>query len=197
MTAVPRVSGSKLLVQIGDGATPTEAFAHDCLINTQRGIQFSSETNEWGTPPDFFEYFQQLYKLDHDACASDQNALLPSYWTKEDDALKQDWSGKRVWMNPPFGYQIKHFVKKAHDEVMLGNCDIAVCLIPARTETRYFHEYCLRAREIWFVAGRLRFGGSKINAPFPSIVVVFTKYKDDAQRFPNIEVVDRHPLTDD
>ena len=91
------------------------------------------------------------------------------HYTIKDDALKQKWDGI-VFCNPPYGKQIKKWVKKGYEEAMIGST--VVMLIPARTDTQWFHDYCLKG-EIRFLKGRLRFKGEQYNAPFPSMVVVF------------------------
>ena len=88
------------------------------------------------------------------------------------DGLTQEWFGN-VWMNPPYGRDIKAWMKKAYEQSLYGAK--VVCLVPARTDTSWWHEYAMKAREIRFIRGRLRFGNSKENAPFPSVVLVFSK----------------------
>jgi len=94
------------------------------------------------------------------------------YFTKEDNGLEQDWVGN-VFMNPPYGRVVTEWVKKAYNEVMNENADVVVCLLPARTDTRWFHDYCIKG-EIWFIKGRLSFSGGG-TAPFPSMLVIFKK----------------------
>ena len=92
--------------------------------------------------------------------------------TVEDDGLIQDWSNDVVFMNPPYGRGIKHWIKKAYEEHMKGAT--VVCLIPARTDTTYWHDYIFgKASDIRFLRGRLKFGDSKNSAPFPSAVIVY------------------------
>ena len=76
---------------------------------------------------------------------------------------------ERVFMNPPYGREIGHWIQKAYQETEAQ----VVCLIPARTDTKYWHEFCMKANEIWFIEGRLKFGDGCQPAPFPSSVVVF------------------------
>ena len=104
-------------------------------------------------------------------CASDTNAKLPFYWTREQDGLRADWRGKRIWINPPYGSEIGSWVAKA----ATSGAEICVCLLPARTDTRWFHDhiYSNPAAEIRFVKGQLKFGGSRNSAPFPSMLVIF------------------------
>ena len=129
-----------------------------------------SKTNDWETPQWLFDQLNEKYHFDLDACATADNAKCERYFSPEQDGLAQEWTG-RVWCNPPYGKQIWKWVKKAAE----CSADIVVMLIPARTDTKWFHDYCVPYGEITFIRGRLRFGGSTVNAPFPSMIVVFKK----------------------
>lgn len=136
-------------------------------------VMFSSKTDEWSTPQDFFNKLNKEFNFTLDPCATPENAKCEKYYTKEDDGLKQDWSGETVFCNPPYGRVIKDWVKKCYEESRKENTTV-VMLIPARTDTSYFHDYIYnKAKEIRFIRGRLKFGNAKNSAPFPSIVVVF------------------------
>ena len=126
----------------------------------------SSSTPEWETPQGFFDKLDEEFHFDLDVCATDENHKCTKYYTKEQDGLKQKWAG-RVWCNPPYGREIKAWVKACYE---YGN---AVMLLPARTDTSWFHDYIYGKAEIRFIRGRLKFGGSKNSAPFPSMIVVF------------------------
>lgn len=136
-------------------------------------VMFSSKTDEWTTPQDFFDKLNDEFHFTLDACADESNHKCDRYYTAEQDALKQDWSGETVFCNPPYGRQIGDFVKKCFCEVYQGNCNCVVMLIHARTDTRWFHDYIYHKAEVRFVKGRLKFGGMKNNAPFPSMIVIF------------------------
>jgi len=131
---------------------------------------YSSNTDEWETPQEFYDRLDKEFHFNLDPCATPQNAKAPRFFTKRDNGLAQEWRGS-VFMNPPYGREIGKWVKKAYEEAQKGAT--VVCLLPARTDTRWWHEYCMRASEIRLVRGRLRFGGSKNSAPFPSAVVIF------------------------
>ena len=134
---------------------------------------FSSTTNEWETPQDFFDKLNEEFHFTLDPCATHENAKCKKYYTVKEDGLKQDWQGETVFCNPPYGRAIKDWVRKCYEESRKPNTTV-VMLIPARTDTTYFHEYIYKkAKEIRFVRGRLKFGNSKNSAPFPSMVVVF------------------------
>jgi len=129
----------------------------------------SSLTDNWATPLDLFQQLDKEFGFTLDVCASKDNHKCERYFSKEDDALKQDWKGV-CWMNPPYGDIIGDFVKKAYESAKAGA--VVVCLVPARTDTKWW-QICWHATEIRFVVGRLKFGGSKQSAPFPSAIVVF------------------------
>lgn len=134
---------------------------------------FSSNTNEWATPDDFFKELDAEFHFNLDPCCTHENAKCERHYTIDDDGLTKNWGGQRVFCNPPYGRQIKDWVKKCYMESRAADT-LVVMLIPARTDTSYFHEYIYRkAREIRFIKGRLHFNGSKAGAPFPSMVVVF------------------------
>lgn len=136
-------------------------------------VMFSSETDLWATPQDFFDKLNKEFNFDLDPCATKENAKCSKYFTKEIDGLKQEWQGHKVFCNPPYGRDIKDWVEKAYKESKKENT-IVVMLIPARTDTKYFHSYIYhKAKEIRFIKGRLKFGNAKNSAPFPSMIVVF------------------------
>lgn len=134
-------------------------------------VHFSSKTDDWATPLEFFETVNDEFHLLWDVCASHRNAKLPLYWTVEQDGLKADWRGKRIWMNPPYGRVIGKWIAKA----ATGGAELCVCLLPARTDTRWFHNHINGNpnAEVRFLKGRLKFGGAKNAAPFPSMLVIF------------------------
>jgi len=134
-------------------------------------VHFSSSTDLWETPQDFFDKLDEEFNFTLDVCATDENAKCDEYFTKEDDGLTQVWQGV-CWMNPPYGREIIHWMHKAYTESQHGNT--VVCLVPARTDTNWWHTYAMKG-EIRFIKGRLKFGGHRNSAPFPSAVVIFRK----------------------
>ena len=131
---------------------------------------FSSETDLWETPLDLFKELDREFHFTLDVCALPSNAKCSKFFSPEEDGLKQTWSGV-CWMNPPYGRAIGSWIKKAWESAQGGAT--VVCLLPARTDTRWWHEYVGQASEIRYVRGRLRFGSAINSAPFPSAVVVF------------------------
>lgn len=134
------------------------------------------KSDEWVTPRELFQKYDDIYHFDLDAAASDENAQVPTYFTKEDNALCQKWHGN-VWCNPPYSL-CANFVWKAMFEVIEGNCETVVMLLPSRTDTLWFHRLLANQDivDIDFLRGRLKFEGAKHNAPFPSIIVVIGKW---------------------
>ena len=141
-------------------------------MNTQ--VMFSSKTDLWATPQEFFDALDSEFAFTLDVCALPENAKCKSFYTPEVDGLSQPWKG-RVWCNPPYGREIGQWVRQAYIATSTGTADVVVMLLPARTDTKWFHEYIYQKAEIRFVKGRLKFGDSKNSAPFPSMVVVFRK----------------------
>jgi phage N-6-adenine-methyltransferase len=134
-------------------------------------IHFSSKTDMWATPQKFFDELSKEFDFTLDVCAVSDNAKCQKFFTPETDGLKQDWNNERAWMNPPYGRGIGAWVKKASE----ATGGAVVCLLPARTDTKWFHDYIYGKAEIRFIKGRLKFGDATNSAPFPSMVVVFKK----------------------
>tara|TARA_R110002049_G_scaffold230965_1_gene403138 strand:+ start:387 stop:884 length:498 start_codon:yes stop_codon:yes gene_type:complete len=148
---------------------------------------FSSLSSEWATPQNFYERLNREFDFTLDPCCTKSTTKCNKYFTIDDNGLEQDWSGHKVFMNPPYGRQISKWIKKAFGEGSKPDTTV-VCLIPSRTDTKYWHEYCMKADEIYFVKGRLKFemGENNNPAPFPSAVVIF--------RGPPVIGIDRHPV---
>ena len=140
---------------------------------------FSRQSDEWETPQWLFDLLDQEFHFNFDAAATDDNCKVCFY---SDDSLNGRWTKedftRSVWLNPPYS-QIAAFMKKTYEESQKGAT--VVCLIPSRTDTRYWHDYIMKAQEIRFVKGRLKFGGAENGAPFPSCVVIFRK--ENAMQF--------------
>lgn len=135
-------------------------------------VMFSSKTDLWATPQDFFDEMDKEFSFTLDVCALPENAKCKLYYTPEVDGLTQPWIG-RVWCNPPYGREIGKWVRNAYLASTSGSAEVVVMLLPARTDTKWFHEYIYQKAEIRFVKGRLKFGGCPNSAPFPSMVCVF------------------------
>jgi phage N-6-adenine-methyltransferase len=134
-------------------------------------VLFSSKSDDWATPQKLYDKLNEEFHFETDVCASEDNAKCARYFTKDQDGLSQEWTGV-CWMNPPYGRDIGLWLKKAYESSLNGA--MVVCLLPARTCTSWFHDYCMKG-DIRFIRGRVKFGDSKNAAPFPSIVVIFRK----------------------
>lgn len=134
----------------------------------------TSNTDEWATPKDFFDELNKEFNFTLDPCATNENHKCEKFYTKEDDGLSKDWRNEIVFCNPPYGREIGKWVEKAFktNQLNMGDNPI-VMLLPARTDTKYFHEYIYNKAEIRFIKGRLKFGDATNSAPFPSMVVIF------------------------
>jgi len=153
--------------------------------NTQQTM-FSSKSLEWATPQHFFDQLEEQFgEFTLDPCSNESNYKVKNRFTEKDDGLEQDWRGHNVFMNPPYGRVIKNWIKKAYEEAQKEDTTV-IALIPARTDTRYWHDYVMKASAIYFVKGRLKFGNGDNSAPFPSAVVVFKKHRGS---FPHLGVI--------
>lgn len=132
---------------------------------------FSSASVEWATPWELFRQLDAEFHFNLDPCSTHENAKCADHFTKAEDGLLQDLGGKRVFCNPPYGRELPKWIRKAHDEAEKGA--LVVMLIPARTDTRAFHDYIYHNAEIRFIRGRIKFGDAKASAPFPSMLVIF------------------------
>lgn len=133
-------------------------------------VHFSSKTDLWATPQAFFDKLNEQYKFTLDPCSTKENAKCPKFYTLEDDWLKQSRDNEIVFMNPPYGREIGKRVAKASQ----ARGGVVVCLLPARTDTRRFHEYIYWKAKIEFIKGRLKFWDATNSAPFPSMIVIFS-----------------------
>lgn len=137
-------------------------------------LMFSSDKMDWTTPIELFKELDKEFHFTLDPCSTHENALCEKHYTVDEDGLKQDWGGETVYCNPPYGREVKHWVKKCYEESLKDNTTI-VLLIFARTDTKYFHDYIYKKAELRFIKGRLKFGNCKNSAPFPSILAIFRK----------------------
>jgi phage N-6-adenine-methyltransferase len=161
-------------------------------------VMFSSKTDEWATPQDLFDYLDSIFHFTLDVCADETNHKCNKYYTKKDDGLKQSWDGV-FWMNPPYGKEIYSWVEKAYNEAYKykpyrndskdTKSNLGVLLLPARTDTKWFHKFCSKG-EVIFLKGRLKFGDSNNSAPFPSMIVIFDGKLPPEVRLPMFTIKD-------
>lgn len=139
---------------------------------TQKTL-FSSKTGNWATPQTFYDRLNWRFgPFDLDPCADIHNTKCANFFTEAEDGLSKDWAGFTAFVNPPYGKSIANWIKKGYEAALDGETRV-VMLIPARTDTKYWHNYVMKAAEIHLVRGRLKFGASQNSAPFPSAVIVF------------------------
>jgi phage N-6-adenine-methyltransferase len=134
------------------------------------GVHFSSKTDLWSTPQDFFDKLDTEFNFTVDLCATPENAKCERFYAKSENGLAQTWIGT-CWLNPPYGTEIGLWLSKAREAALAGATVVA--LIPARTDTKWWHGIVTAASEIRYLPGRLRFGGCKHSAPFPSAVAIW------------------------
>lgn len=131
---------------------------------------YSSVKTEWETPPELFARLNREFSFTLDVCATRRNRKCGAYFTLQQDGLRQRWTGA-CWMNPPYGRAIGTWIRKAREESVRGAT--VVCLVPARTDTGWWHEDAMKAQEIRLLRGRITFVGARASAPFPSALVIF------------------------
>jgi len=140
------------------------------MIN--KGIM-SSNTSEWATPKWLFDLLNKIYCFTLDPCSTDKNAKCKKHYTEKEDGLIRDWKGENVFMNPPYGRAIGKWVEKCFFEAKADPWHKKVALLPARTDTKWFHDFIYPHADICFIKGRLKFNDGKGSAPFPSMIVVW------------------------
>lgn len=137
----------------------------------KREALYSSRSEEWETPRELFDGLNSEFHFTLDPCATDENTKCGKYYTKEQNGLAQDWTGETVFCNPPYGRDIGAWCRKCYEHSLGG--DTAVMLVHARTDTKWFHDWVYHKAELIFIKGRVKFGGSKYNAPFPSMIAIY------------------------
>jgi len=149
-------------------------------------VMFSRKSDHWLTPPDFFNKIDKIFKFTLDPCTSPNNPLgIRKFFTENDDGLSQSWGGEVVFVNPPFS-NIKRWMEKAVSE-HVNNAAAIVCLVPSRTDTRWFQDSVIHAKYILLIRGRLKFGNPFIDndkitsAPCPSCLIIFSELDEEAQ----------------
>lgn len=146
------------------------------------GSRFKSENNRWATPSSLFKRLDDEFHFTIDLAADSENTKCTTFFSSEDDALEQDWYGT-CWLNPPFGEtgknKLKLWVKKAHEEYKKHG-GIIVVLVPARTNTNWWHDYCHKAKEVRFIKGRPAFDGCKYGLMQPLAIVIFAPHGSES-----------------
>lgn len=135
---------------------------------------FSSKSEDWETPQILFDELNKIWHFTLDVCASKENTKCKKYFTMNENGLLKCWKGNICWMNPPYGREISKWIRKAYYEWSENNV-IIIALLPVRTCTKWFHEYIYKKAHIEFIKGRLKFSNAKENAPFPSMIIEWSR----------------------
>ena len=137
---------------------------------------YSSNKPDWSTPNYLFDLLNTEFNFTIDVCANELNKKCNAFYSIEEDGLSKSWNGI-IWMNPPYGRGIDKWIEKAYKSSLDG-C-ICVCLVPVRSDTKWWHKYVMKASEIRFLTKRLSFEGSNNKAPFPAAIVIFKQSAND------------------
>ena len=155
-------------------------------------VHFKSESDRWQTPQEFWEMLDREFHFDIDVAADAWTARLDEYYSPDNDGLLHEWRGS-CWMNPPYGRTIGSWIRKAYES---RGTATTVALIPARTDTLWWHHYVMRSNEIRLVRGRLAFldadGYKRHPAPFPSAVVIWKQTRKTRTRSPVLTTMERN-----
>lgn len=148
------------------------------MLQKDLDVMFSHKSDEWSTPQHIFDKLNQKYNFTLDPASDGANNKCAKHFTMKENGLTQNWHGETVFINPPYS-KTYDWVKKAYHEVLTGDTTV-VMLLPARTDTKWFHEFCMDpvlVESISFIKGRLKFGNQKNSAPFPSMIIEFCRPK--------------------
>jgi phage N-6-adenine-methyltransferase len=140
-------------------------------MNATMQTMTSSEDMTWATPDEWYEYLDLEFGFNLDPCCMKDTARCQLHFTPFEDGLKQSWADKRVFMNPPYGDELPVWMAKALNESRENGATV-VCFVPARVDTRWWHDYAVKG-EIRFPVGRVKFKGATSSAPFPIAIVIF------------------------
>lgn len=137
-------------------------------------VIYSSDRMDWETPQWLFDELNAEFHFTLDPCANEHNHKCANYFTAAEDGLSLSWKDHTVFCNPPYGKEIGKWVHKCRREYEQNKVKVVI-LIPARTDTKWFHDFVYQKpnTEIRFIKGRLKYGNSANNAPFPSMLVIF------------------------
>lgn len=145
--------------------------------------KFSSAKQDWETPLDLFNKLNEEFQFEWDLAAGRDNTKCSQFYDKEQDSLTQPWSG-RCWLNPPYGgvkhNSLQNWIIKAYNESQKEGCLVCM-LIPARTNTKWWHKYCMQAKEIKFICGRPKFGDATHGLPQPLALVIFEQHDGETK----------------
>ena len=126
-------------------------------------VHFLSQSVDWATPKGVYDKLNQEFNFNFDPCPLGGSSYM--------NGLEMEW-GNSTFCNPPYGREIGKWTAKALEENAKGKT--IVLLIPSRTDTKWWHSHIMKANEIRFIKGRLKFGDAINSAPFPSALAIFT-----------------------
>lgn len=143
-------------------------------VRAKNNGRYNGDGRHWQTPPEVFDPLHEEFGFTLDPCATPESAKCANFFTEEQDGLKQDWSGHRVFMNPPYGKEVYAWTRKARSEASNA---LVVGLLPASTDLRWWHEDVIgHADELRWIRGRVRFitdGPYRASGFFASVVVIW------------------------
>ncbi len=147
------------------------------MFDLNTDLMFSSKEEKWQTPNKVFNKLNEEFNFTLDPCCQHDSAKCKKYYTPIEDGLSQSWEGEAVFVNPPYGRELRKWVEKCYNEGQKENTKV-VMLIPSRTDTTYFHDFIYHKSEIRFIRGRIKFINPTTkkagdSAPFGSMVVVY------------------------
>ena len=142
------------------------------MVNHSLEVLTCSGDITWATPQEWFDYLNLEFKFTLDPCCVEATAKCKRFYTPETDGLNHSWADERVFMNPPYGKELPRWMNKAYTEAR-DNGALVVCFVPARVETQWWHQSAVKASEIRFPVGRVKFVGAEAVAPFPVAIVIF------------------------
>ena len=151
-----------------------DLFGEPLPNSHNRIVMASSEDMTWPTPQPIFDALNAEFKFTLDPCCVPATAKCAKYYTPKEDGLKQDWSGERAFVNPPYGKWLKPWMKKSYEESLRGA--LVVCLVPARVDTAWWHDYAAKG-EVRFPRGRIK-NKNGVYWPFAAAIVVFKPRQD-------------------
>ncbi len=142
------------------------------MASHSMSVMTSSKDMTIATPQAWFDYLDMEFGFTLDPCCTHETAKCKKHYTPDEDGLTQSWNDERVFMNPPYGRDLPKWMKKAYEEAR-DNGALVVCFVPARVDTEWWHRYAVKATDIRFPRGRVKFAGMENSAPFPVAIVIF------------------------
>ena len=150
----------------------TENPAVLAAATTRNNGRYNGNGREWATPPEVFDPLHAEFGFTVDACATPDNAKCARFWSEADNGLAQNWTGERVWMNPPYGREVAAWTQKAAH----SRAAVVVGLLPASTDLAWWHRDVIDRARVRYIRGRVRFltdGPYRASGFFASVIVIW------------------------